>query len=126
MTEPESDPVKPPIWTGHVVAYCSDPRSAADFYISLGMREVAVMGDFAVLELAGGTHLAIRRGPERAGVALDFDLMVEDLDATHAAWAEAGHKVSEITDGAIHRQFVLEDVDGNTVEVCDSHVVGPV
>jgi hypothetical protein len=63
------------------------PAVAARFYERIGMRPVQVAEHFSVLEMRGGTHLAIRRDPENvdAGRA-PWDLMVEDLDATHAKW----------------------------------------
>lgn len=125
MTEPTE---RPPLWTGHLVLYSRDPKRAGAFYGQLGLRKVAVLEDFAVLELRGGTHLVVRRDPEARGGPAPFDLMVEDLDAIHRAWGEAGLAVSEVTkdERAIHRIFTVTDPDGNTVVVNDSHVVGPV
>jgi uncharacterized glyoxalase superfamily protein PhnB len=86
------------------------------------------MDEFAVMELRGGTHLVIRRDSHTTGRAADFDLMVEDLDATWQAWRADGVSVSEIgkDERAIHRVFTVTDPDGNTIVVNDSHVVGPV
>jgi catechol 2,3-dioxygenase-like lactoylglutathione lyase family enzyme len=117
---------RPLVWTGHVVAYATDPADAAGFYEALGMRPVAVLPDFAVLELRGGTHLVIRRAEDHVGTQLEWDLMVEDLAATHATWAAAGHEVSAIERGPIHETFVVRDPAGNTLTVFSSHVVGPV
>jgi len=52
--------------------------------------------------------------------------MVEDLEATHAAWERLGLNVSPIERGRIHSAFVLRDPDGNNVTVNSSHVVGDV
>jgi hypothetical protein len=57
---------KPPVWVGHV-----------------GRNE-----HVAVLEMRGGTHLILLPGTVTPGAA-PFDLMVDDLDATHADWGRA-------------------------------------
>ena len=52
--------------------------------------------------------------------------MVDDITATHAAWAGAGLVVSEMTATPIHESFTLHDPSGNTITVSSTHVVGPV
>jgi hypothetical protein len=79
-----------------------------------------------VLELRGGTHLVLRPGRPPSTADAPFDLMVEDLEATHAEWERLGLNVSPIDRGRIHSAFVLRDPDGNTVTVNSSHVVGDV
>jgi catechol 2,3-dioxygenase-like lactoylglutathione lyase family enzyme len=117
---------RPPLWTGHVVLYVRDTKAAADFWEKLGLRRVAATDTFAILEMRGGTHLAIRRSDEPAGGPAGWDLMVDDLDATHAAWSAAGVPVGELDRDPFHRIFTVTDADGNSVVVHDSHVVGPV
>jgi hypothetical protein len=73
---------RPPVWTGHVVLYSSEPKRSGVFYEGLGLRPIAILDSFAVLELRGGTHLVIRNDPEARGGLATFDLMVEDLDST--------------------------------------------
>jgi hypothetical protein len=79
-----------------------------------------------VLELRGGTHLVLLPGAPSAGADAPFDLMVEDLEATHAEWERLGLDVSPIERGRIHSAFVLRDPDGTTITVNSSHVVGDV
>ena len=117
---------RPSIWTGHVVVNARDPARAAGFYESLGMRPVVTMDDFAVLELRGGTHLVVRKDTNAPPGPVDFDLMVEDIAATHAAWGAAGLSVSAIERGSIHESFTVTDPDGNSILVNSTHVVGPV
>jgi hypothetical protein len=90
------------------------------------MREVAIMDEVAIFELRGGTHLVVRKDPDPKPGPADWDLMVEDIAATHADWSAKGLTVSEITKGNIHDGFTVTDPDGNTIEVSNSHVVGPV
>ena len=119
---------KPHVWTGHIVLYGRDSHRSGNFYEKLGFRPVAVRDPWAVMELRGGTHLVVRLDPDAEGKPADFDLMVEDLQATREAWQAMGVPVSEIgkDDMGRHDMFVVTDPDGNTIEVKDSHVVGVV
>jgi catechol 2,3-dioxygenase-like lactoylglutathione lyase family enzyme len=119
---------RPPLWTGHLVLYGRDPNRSGQFYEKLGMRPIAIMDPFAVLEMRGGTHLVIRQDPEAKGGRAPFDLMVEDLDATREAWEAMGFSVSDVhkDERDIHRIFIVTDPDGNTIVVNDSHVEGVV
>jgi glyoxalase/bleomycin resistance protein/dioxygenase superfamily protein len=123
----EAPDSRPPVWTGHVVLHSADPIAAAHFYEQIGMRPVQLDEQFSVLEMRGGTHLAIRHDPEHAapGPAV-WDLMVDDLDAIHDKWQAHGFPVSPIKDGPPHRCFELTDPDGHVLTVRDSHVIGPV
>jgi hypothetical protein len=90
------------------------------------MREIERNEHVVVLELRGGTHLVLVPGSPERDVDAPFDLMVEDLDATHAAWKDLGLDVSAIERGRIHSVFVVRDPDGYRVVVNSSHVVGEV
>ncbi len=99
---------RPAVWTGHVVAYARDLMAVAAFYEAIGMRPVATLPDLAVLELRGGTHLVLHHDEHHVSAPLDFDLMVEDLEATHAEWSAAGIVVSPIEDVKIHTKFTVQ------------------
>jgi hypothetical protein len=86
------------------------------------MREVE-RNEHVVAEPAAAR---IRAVPAVATGDAPFDLMVEDLDATHEAWTELGVDVSEISRGRIHNAFTATDPDGYVVTVNSSHVVGEV
>jgi len=90
------------------------------------MRQVAILDEVAIFELRGGTHLVVRKDPNPAGGPASWDLMVDDIAATHADWTRRGLDVTDITKGPIHEQFTVTDPDGNIIEVNSSHVVGPV
>ena len=117
---------RPPVWIGHARLTVSDLDRSADFWHTVGMREIERNPHVVVLELRGGTHLVLLRGVPSAGAEAPFDLMVEDLEATHAEWERSGLDVSPIERGRIHSAFVLRDPDGTTVTVNSSHVVGDV
>ena len=118
---------RPPVWIGHAVLTVTDLERAAEFWREVGMREVERNAHVAVLELRGGTHLVLVPGTApNAPVDAPFDLMVEDLDATHTAWTARGLAPSPIERGRIHNAFKVSDPDGHVVVVNSSHVVGPV
>ena len=90
------------------------------------MRLIGQYDHVAVLELRGGTHLIILPAdkPVKAHARAPFDLMVDDLDATHAAWTAAGLAPSAIEDGEIHRTFTVTEPGGHVVSVNNTHVSG--
>lgn len=90
------------------------------------MREVGRDEQVAVLELRGGTHLVILPGAPEAGGDAPFDLMVDDLEATHADWTARGFEPSPIESGRVHSAFTVRDPDGYVVTVNSSHVMGEV
>jgi catechol 2,3-dioxygenase-like lactoylglutathione lyase family enzyme len=116
---------RPPVWVGHVRLSVSDLDRSADFWREIGMREIERNADVAVLELRGGTHLVLLPGTPAADEA-PFDVMVDDLAATHAQWEALGLDPSPITHGSIHSSFTVRDPDGYRVTVDSSHVVGDV
>jgi catechol 2,3-dioxygenase-like lactoylglutathione lyase family enzyme len=116
---------RPPVWVGHVRLSVSDVDRSAAFWREIGMREIERNASIAVLELRGGTHLILRPGTPATDEA-PFDLMVDDLDATHTQWKALGLDLSPITPGRIHSSFTVRDPDGYRVTVNSSHVAGDV
>ena len=116
---------RPPVWIGHALLTVSDLGRSVQWWTGIGMRPVERNEHVAVLELRGGTHLVLVPGTPDTGDA-PFDLMVDDLDATHTAWSELGVDVSEISRGRIHNAFTATDPDGYVVTVNSSHVFGTV
>ena len=104
----------------------SNLERAADFWRDLGMRDIERNENVAILELRGGTHLILVPGTPPPDADAPFDLMVEDVDATHARYAAAGLDPSPIEHGRIHSAFTVVDPDGYRVTVNSSHVVGDV
>jgi len=117
---------RPRVWIGHAVLTVGDVERSADFWRSVGMREIDRSEQVAIFELRGGTHLVLVPGASQADADAPFDLMVDDLEATHAEWERSGLDVSAIERGRIHSFFVLRDPDRRRVTVNSSHVVGEV
>jgi len=88
----------------------------------IGMRLVVAGDDFAVLEMRGGTHLVITSDADSPLIKADFDLMVDDLDMTHASFKEMGLQPGEIERGQIHDNFDLREPGGTLITFNSTHV----
>jgi catechol 2,3-dioxygenase-like lactoylglutathione lyase family enzyme len=119
---------RPDVWVGHLMLAVRDVQRSADFWRDLGMREIERNEDVAIMELRGGTHLLLVPGAGDAtdGTGGPFDLMVDDLEATHARWQAGGLAPTPIAPTAHHTAFEVRDPDGYVVSVYSSHVVGDV
>jgi catechol 2,3-dioxygenase-like lactoylglutathione lyase family enzyme len=113
---------RPQVWVGHITLPTPDIPTARDFMVELGMRRIADGDDFAILELRGGTHLVLTPSEDPASGSADFDLMVDDLDATHEQLQVRGLAPSEIQPGRIHRSFTIGAPSGHTITFNSSHV----
>jgi catechol 2,3-dioxygenase-like lactoylglutathione lyase family enzyme len=109
---------------GHVVLSTADVAAGNTFWTDAGMRPLASGEGFAVLELRGGTHLVLVAADAKvaAGTPCSFDLMVEDVDETHARYEGLGFGPSSIARGEIHDSFTVVDPSGYVVTVNSSHV----
>lgn len=117
----ESDP-RPPVWVGHIHLTTDRLRESHDFMVGLGMRSLVRGNDFAVFELRAGTHLVLAQRETVEPGEAPFDLMVEDLDATHRRLSELGLSPTEINEGRIHRWFHVREPSGHTIKFNSSHV----
>ena len=113
---------RPGVWVGHVTLPTRDVKTTRAFMVQLGMRSLVESDDLAVLELRGGTHLVLMTSDERVSGNAPFDLMVEDLDATHERLRALGHAPSEIEPGKIHSSFTVSAPSGHTIKFNSSHV----
>lgn len=115
---------RPPVWVGHVSMRTNVLDQSHAFMIALGLRPVGKFEDVAVLELRGGTHLVLLRTDQPLSGTAPFDLMVEDLEATHERLTEIGLSPLPIVSGRIHRSFTVRDPSGQDVAFNSSHVSG--
>ena len=113
---------RPPVWVGHVAMHSNRVAATSDFLQTIGMRPVASGDDFAVLEMRGGTHLVVTADAESGLIRGSFDLMVDDLDATHARFVELGLEPGPIERGSIHDSFDLREPGGASITFNSSHV----
>ena len=113
---------RPPVAVGHVRLPCGDVAEAARWLETVGLRPIVTMAELAVLELRGGTHVVVRKTePPAPGGAAPFDLMVDDIDATHRDYAEKGLKPSDISRGRIHDSFQVAGPSGWLFTINSSH-----
>ena len=117
-----TDMSRPPVWVGHVAMYTRQLDESSKFMQLVGMRLIASGDEFVVLELRGGTHLVLTTDPESTLIRTEFDLMVEDLDATHARFIELELNPGEIERGQIHDCFELHEPGGTIITFNSSHV----
>jgi hypothetical protein len=123
---PDTIDQRPPVAVGHVHLNVRDIGAAARWLETVGLRPIVTMDDLAVLELRGGTHVVVRRAeqPPAPGARAPFDLMVDDVDATHRDYAGKGLSPSPIRRGRIHDAFDLAGPDGWAFTVNSSHASG--
>jgi hypothetical protein len=113
---------RPPVWVGHVTLHTHVLDASEAFMIALGLRPIGKSDEVAVLELRGGTHLVLLRTDAPGSGAAPFDLMAEDLDATHRRLTGLGLAPSPIVAGRIHRSFTVRDPSGQDVTFHSNHV----
>jgi catechol 2,3-dioxygenase-like lactoylglutathione lyase family enzyme len=115
----------PPIWVGHVVLETDRLEETEQFMRKLGMRPIVKTADVAVLELRGGTHLALVAKPEVVAGAAPFDLMVEHLQATHEHFTELGLAPTPIESmSPNHQGFLVREPAGHIITFFSNHVSG--
>ncbi len=103
---------RPTVWVGHIAMHTTRITESSEFMQSIGMRLVTSDDDFALLELRGGTHLVIINDPDSELIKGSFDLMVEDIDESHAQFLELGLEPGEIERGNIHDSFEMREPGG--------------
>ena len=121
MSTQQTDP-RPPVWIGHVRMNSRSVEETTAFMLNIGMRSIVQNDRISVLELRGGTHLVIAGAEDGEPGDAEFDLMVEDVDATYAEYTAKGLTVSEIQRGRIHDSFTLTEPGGNRITVNSTHV----
>jgi catechol 2,3-dioxygenase-like lactoylglutathione lyase family enzyme len=123
MSKTKSDDTVPPVAIGHVRMTVKNIDGAVGWFADMGLRTITARDTFAVLELRGGTHLVLNRTDRDvdAGTPAPFDLMVDDVDAAHAACAGRGLAPGEITEGSVHRSFHVPGPDGYSIKITSSH-----
>ncbi|HJT68450.1 MAG TPA: VOC family protein [Pyrinomonadaceae bacterium] len=117
--------LRPPVWIGHVVLETDRLPESAAFMRQIGLRLVVERPEVAVLELRGGTHLVlIAKTSINAGDA-PFDLMVEDLRATHESFVELGLEPTPIERlSREHEFFKVREPAGHVISFVSNHVSG--
>jgi len=117
-----SEDLRPPVWIGHVAMHTPRVAESSEFMQLIGMRLITSGDEFALFEIRGGTHLILTSDADSSLLRGQFDLMVEDLDATHARFSELGLAPGEIERGQIHDSFEVREPGGTNILFNSSHV----
>lgn len=117
---------RPPVAIGHVEHHVADVAKAVEWYEALGVRRIFKRGDFAVMEVRGGTHIILAKAKEKieAGTPAPFDLIVDDVEATREECASKGMAPGKMHRGRIHDWFELTDPSGFRLTILSSHAGG--
>jgi catechol 2,3-dioxygenase-like lactoylglutathione lyase family enzyme len=119
---------RPLVALGHVTLEVSGIVESTEFFVGLGIRELARRDEFAVLELRGGTHIQLVRveAPIAPGTKIPFDLMVDDIEATRKEFEARGLQPSGFEKGQVHTEFTIPAPDGYILTMTSSHTSGRV
>jgi len=122
---PEQD-LRPPLWIGHVVLETDRLEESARFMQTVGMRAVHHGSEVAIFELRGGTHLILIAKSEIVRGDAPFDLMVEDLRATHQRFTSLGLAPSPIEAmlSIDHEFFRVREPAGHLITFYSNHRSG--
>ena len=120
--------LRPPVWVGHVVLETNRLDESAQFMRTIGMRPVYQGSEVAIFELRGGTHLILLPKNEVVEGDAPFDLMVEDLRATHQQFTALGLAPTpiEAMPSIDHELFRVREPAGHLITFYSNHASGPV
>jgi catechol 2,3-dioxygenase-like lactoylglutathione lyase family enzyme len=118
--------LRPPVWVGHVVLETDRLEESAAFMRAIGMRTVHPGPNVAVFEMRGGTHLILIAKDEVTPGDAAFDLMVEDLRATHRHFTSLGFAPTpiEAVPTIDHEYFKVREPAGHLITFYSNHVSG--
>ena len=90
------------------------------------MRPIFDGPQVSVYEMRGGTHLILLPKDTVVGGNASFDLMVDDLQATHRNFAALGLAPSPIEDRpAVHHEvFTVREPAGHVITFFSNHASG--
>lgn len=118
--------LRPAVWVGHVVLETDQLEESAEFMRTIGMRPVYEGPEVAIFELRGGTHLILVPKSEVVPGDAPFDLMVEDLRATHQHFTSLGLAPTPIEpmSSVDHELFRVREPAGHLITFFSNHVSG--
>lgn len=117
---------RPLVGIAHVVMNTDRMDESAHFMRAIGMRPIFEGPQVSVYELRGGTHLILMRQDNVAGSDAPFDLMVDDLHATHDRFVTLGLAPSSIEarPAIDHEVFTVREPAGHVITFFSSHASG--
>jgi hypothetical protein len=101
-------------------------EESARFMRTIGMRPMFDGPEVSVFELRGGTHLILMLKDKIVVGDAPFDLMVDDLRATHQRFSSLGLAPTpiEARPAIDHEVFTVREPAGHVITFFSSHVSG--
>ena len=123
MSSPDQ---RPPVGVAHVVLHTDRMAETARFMRLVGMRPIFDGPEVSVYEMRGGTHLIMMKKEKIVPGEAPFDLMVDDLRATHERFLSLGLAPSpiEARPQIDHEVFTVREPAGHVITFFSSHVSG--
>jgi hypothetical protein len=117
---------RPQVSVGHVALETDRMEESAQFIRTIGMRPVFQGPEVSVYELRGGTHLILMLKSSVVPGNASFDLMVDDLHATHQLFTSLGLAPTpiEARPAIDHEIFSVREPAGHVITFFSSHVSG--
>jgi hypothetical protein len=117
---------RPPLGVAHVVLETDRMEESAHFVRTIGMRPIFQGPEVSVYELRGGTHLILMLKSKTVVGNAPFDLMVDDLHATHQRFTSLGLAPSpiEARPAIDHEVFTVREPAGHVITFFSSHASG--
>lgn len=117
---------RPPVGVAHVVLHTDRMEETAKFMRKVGMRPIFDGPQVSVYEMRGGTHLILMKEEKVAAGDAPFDLMVDDLHATHQQFTALGLAPSpiEARPAIDHGVFTVREPAGHSITFFSSHASG--
>lgn len=114
---------RPAVGVAHVVLQTDRMEESAQFMRTIGMRTIFDGPKVSVYEMRGGTHLILMQKDEIVAGDASFDLMVDDLHATHQRLTSLGLAPSpiEARPAIDHEVFTVREPAGHVITFFSSH-----
>jgi len=117
---------RPQVSVGHVALETDRMEESAQFMRTIGMCPVFQGPEVSVYELRGGTHLILMLKSSVVPGNASFDLMVDDLRATHQLFTSLGLAPTpiEARPAIDHEIFSVREPAGHVITFFSTHVSG--
>jgi catechol 2,3-dioxygenase-like lactoylglutathione lyase family enzyme len=117
---------RPAVGVAHVMLPTDRMEESARFMRTIGMRPIFDGPEVSVYEMRGSTHLILMRKDQIVAGDAAFDLMVDDLRATHERLTGLGLAPSpiEARPAIDHDVFTVREPAGHVITFFSSHASG--
>lgn len=117
---------RPPVGVAHVALHTDRMKDSAQFLRTIGMRPIFDGPEVSIYEMRGGTHLILMLREKIVAGDAPFDLMVDDLHATHRRYEALGLAPSaiEARPAIDHEVFTVREPAGHVITFFSSHASG--